>query len=683
MSFFEPSFIGDVPMPSFDDFTMLPEDPINAIDPTQLPLEQWQDYSPFNNTMDGSNLGYEYIHNPSLQQFTGLESAPIPGDSFSAMEPLQGTQQPTHTHHVHESYGLAGADLIGLNNSFPTNQQPQLLRDPAVQRTRHASSNSTEQQTIHENATLDGGSGRYPSLADMTLRLNGTKKALAAFGKLLPTTSASKSRLQSVSLRKIAMIALGSLSIAQASGSGSTIQPPQLSMTVAGYGGTSRYPCPSCDKQFSIPSSLKRHTLSHLHVAPDRWDDLCGTQLNSGLVSIQSGSENIQSESSGNSSGVNRRATLLDNSRSSSGDDGDIPIPVPLKSPKYHQVKTHARSLGEGSSIMKSPHTELYMLKRGIPSSGLSTLSRTDTTPLNRPLMTIPTLNEVPPTTQVNGGAYLRLDGSAAHDVLAAAGATAGTGSLRRTESGANAATPVHTRPNATTSNGFADISTAISRFSYSGPSASGRWSMNGQGSEAAHNAIAAPSAQAASENRTPAMNEEVVSALHSRLGWSGSSASGHWHMNGQGTEEARNALGTDSAHLDFAYRTPTHNEVVNYRLSDHFRCRDHFGRMAVTATMELAVPVVVICSLFSLSLVRMDTSTFATGSLSFMLLALLQPVSSDFDKHHIADTSFPSRTPVDDSLFGSVTKHVGNFLGRALKIGGRGRINSIGKKAI
>lgn len=672
-------------MPSFEDFTMLPDHLLYTGDDAQVPFDYWPHHSLFDPATDGSQHSHtrqpNSSHNLLTEPFNSHTGALWSNQPIGDLELPQVPQQPTHTHHLHESYGLGGLDLLDLNNTSGTDPRAQWQQQPLTQAqgSQRQSLYSVEQQMSRENASANGGSGRYPSLADLTHRLTGTKKAIAAFGKLLPQSSVKRSNLQKVSLRKIAIVALGGLSIAQAGGLGTGMLPPQLNQIVAGHGDCSRAPCANCGGRFSMKRDLQRHVLSHVHVAPDRWDDLLGDQLNTGAADLESGS-------SGTSSRVNRQATLQDNSRSSSGDDGDIPIPIPRPSPKYHQVKTHARSLGEGISTMKSPNTELYMLRRGISNGGLSTLRRGNMDSLQQPLMVRPTANPETSLLQVNGGAYQRLESSARHDVLATAGASTSVANATVDESSANIAAPVHTQSNTANSSGFPPTSTALSRFPYSGPDASGRWSANGQGTEVDHNAIAAPSAQAASESNAPLINAEGISTLLSRCGWSGSNASGHWHMNGQGTEEAHVAVGTDSTVVDFAYRSPTHNEVVTYRLSDHFRRRDHFGRMVLPSGMGLLVALVGLATLLVMiaSLVSVDTSSMATSSLTFVLLALLQPVSDTDPVDASGGTSFDDdHTDVDERLFGSLQKRVGRFLGRAFKIGGRGRINSIGKKAI
>jgi hypothetical protein len=80
----------------------------------------------------------------------------------------------------------------------------------------------------------------------MTLRLTGTAKAVKAFGSLLPSSSSRKKRLQSVSLKKVALLALGGFSAAQGSQ----------------QRASGRYNCVQCQPSratFAMQSDLMKH----------------------------------------------------------------------------------------------------------------------------------------------------------------------------------------------------------------------------------------------------------------------------------------------------------------------------------------------------------------------------------------------------------------------------------------
>lgn len=273
---------------------------------------------------------------------------------------------------------------------------------------------------------------------------------------------------------------------------------------------------------------------------------------------------------------------------------------------------------------MKSPTTELYMLKRRLPSSEQSEMSRASAA-LNPLLMAVPNAT-----------------------ALHTAAMTADPAVRGRTD----AALPVHTRPTTTGSSGFEDASfNTVSRFACSGPSNSGGWYSN--------------------------------------------TAAGDGQVGTTATADSASALPKSISSV------PTVNEAGVFRLNDHVRRRDHFGRQAILAGRAIAVLAAL---LLLSSLLPSAANTAVTGSLSLLLLALIHPIAHSEGRIHTAGTPFASQlwgTDIQfniwnsawshvevcsstlDRTFTSLGKRIDGFLSRGHKIGRMGRINSIGKKAI
>lgn len=529
-------------------------------------------------------------------------------------------QQPTHTAHVHDA---------DSKNAFVFDED----NIPSLSSGRgddwEQGQTFALDQRNPQSAQADSGSrGRYASLSQMTLRLTGTQKAVKAFGSLLPMSSSRKKRLQNVSVKKIALLAIGGLSVAQG-------------LPSQGANGLSRFVCnsPSCGagRQYAMSSSLEKHMRYGCQQHPQdqmsesfkrRWviqeadlnfnrswpgmdtspvegmriGDYLRMKTNvsplqeDGREAVRAapdiprdpGASSIASASAEALTNVERSATSKDLNLKPDSGSSEATVVAPRDS-AAQQGRPQTPSLGEGLNISTSPSTELYRLKRRIPRALHSVVDRTNATPataLGPLLETIPAAGKVDTcragdhereiilsrNTECTGGNAILTEGGAYPTSESANSNTSPDGlGLIRVQ---NTALPVHTRPRDSTASGFAGDTD----------------DYHGMG--AAASAIGVNAARVPTPTNADLETAESV-ARAVRFGFAETAA------------------------------LANENPVRTERLSDHHRCRDHFGRpgLSIFAAVLYSIAAFATC----LTLLAFASTTPST--LSLLVLALVYPM--------------------------------------------------------
>ncbi|KAK5164749.1 uncharacterized protein LTR77_009412 [Saxophila tyrrhenica] len=568
---FDQSMTANICMPSFDDFTMLPEDPMfdNNMD---FGLSDW----PWNDVPDWTHLGmtdsnYQINDHRSGSSSQGLaQGGPLTWDNQHANQHAERVdvprepQQATHTRHLHESYG-------------PENLQQPML-ESVSQGNATDDSLGWQHLALHDRDREHPEPGRHvpgatpaPALAQMTLRLTGTKKAVQAFGDLLSSRSSSRSSLQKVSLSKIALVALAGLSTAQSltgperiewtlsrPDDGITIEPHRSRASGVACRSPSmieRRSSPRCSSSFRTQGDLARHA-QLVHHATDQCDPRSQLYALTEPAAGGQHGEYLQTSPRRTRTEATSRIPLLQSSdrTGASGSRQALSSETSNSSSRSQSAQQSPLSLGAGIMTSKSPTMELYSLKHRSPQGLLERGNATAARSLLLPA-------EASRATQVNGGAYPRLETTPAGNK--SAGAIAG--STNR---------PTHSRPTAPANNAHTDLQS--------------------------------------SPDLTRADGQVVTFKSHSHSGLA--------------TQSTHNMGSTAN---DFAYRTPTHNEVAFFRLEDHVRRRDHFGRsssaLAAWAVSKLLMILVGLGVLWLLSMA--ETRGISLG---VVLLASVAPVPRD-----------------------------------------------------
>ena len=579
-------------------------------------------------------------------------------------------QQPMHTPHVHDaeskqafvsdgtyqalSYDWGDQQLVSRapNNSYP----PQL--------SSHVPGHGQLSQDYQDIGDGEGvkydwpqnsmqaeqGSGtQHNSLSQMTLRLTGTAKAVKAFGNLLPSSSPRRSRLQSVSLKKVALLALGGFSMAQ------DLQKPHsvsLRHTTSPF-----YFCSGCSTRFNLPKELRRHMISHhprkdlqassgvkgwicsdggrlepdmttedylrmlTNVSPVQEDgreavsrapDILATPRNPGATSITS-------VSAGALADVERSVKSKIQSYNPDSESSEAKIHTHRSSAA--QEGRHVPSLGEGLTTSASPTTELYLLKRRIPQALHTVVDRNSPSAALGPLLTtipenVDTYSQrdyeremvISRNTECTEGNSILADGGAylTSDTTDDNARLTGSVGLARV-----ARQPVHIRPRNPTATDFAGDTDQ----------------HQGAGSFGlGHNASIAVNAA-----RVPAPTVKFDIS---------------------------------------AFDTPsTVNQVDAYRLCDHVRRRDHFGRPSrsiPTAGEFFALAATAVSSLFAIATLLLLLIAVRTSptTLSLLLLALASPVSGTKGSERFLSRDWtPPRDIIENSSWHTGLRYVQNHL--------------------
>ena len=483
----------------------------------------------------------------------------------------------------------------------------------------------------------DGSQHPSTSLSQMTLRLTGTAKAVKAFGSLLPPSSTQKQRLQSVSLKKVALLALGGFSVAQGlqQQQVADLRPRSCNDLSCAIGGTKI----SSSNAMDLSRHLNR---SHPQRVPrgdpridaqssdihDRRAPLPDTgrlegmtiedylRMHTNATPVQEDGRATQSTASTTpKTPRSRDATSI--ALASDGSPANVERSVKskiqgtnpdsvLNSATTQRLRSAAAqqgrpitSLGEGITTSTSPSMELFFLKRR-GTRGLGFDRSGPAAALGPLLMTIPpdvdTYHAGDHEREIiisrntecmegnqhshlsDGGAYLTADPAHYNKPILSVH-TGGSGAA------SSSAQPVHTRPNRPSTSGFFGETSSVA---------------------------AAP----LSSNATLAVNTVRVPSS-------------------------------------------TANAVAAERLSDHFRNRDHFGRPSRSNLVAgLMFSLAAFATLVLLSFVQTTSAT-----LSILLLALAAPVQGS--KGNVESISSARLRPLRDWLensswhTGSLPKHL------------------------
>lgn len=444
---FTDSFGSDM-MQSFDDISQFFEDPMpdmnfdDLLEPAQYqwPWSDTQDWTLMDPTFDDFNSQQMLPQNPELdlvrhQQYTEdsqssldmhLEDNGIHANGM-LWEHLRTGQldkdKPRSTLHRRvleregpDSYIFDSSDGGSGGSSSSQSPFPDQIGE------RHNSGPEFARFSDRDNR------GNKASLAQMTLRLTGTQKAVKAFGGLLEKR-ATRARLQNVSIKRIALVALAGLSFSGA------LRAQAMESIVPGGLATIQ------PRNLMQPTAEKVDTFANndRHGEPRPTPLLEGIQIEDHLR-------------------MNANQPVLEHSRSSQHSSGGV-------SQQRHFATLNddkqTLSLGEGIMTSASPSTELFMLKRRIPKALHSIVAPLDNVKSNGPVLqtisglqveTLPNLSRMikgteTTATQVNGGAYLRLEnGTPASYIPIRAGVDAGPENLLLRHQPANSGTVIQAR---------------------------------------------------------------------------------------------------------------------------------------------------------------------------------------------------------------------------------------------
>ena len=625
------SFGSDMSMPELADYSTLFEDdtfPEMSLDGLCMPTEQqwpWSD-TPDWTLMDSSTEGLYDVNQTYGGSWLGENIGGRDGDVFdhdmmqitgggdnksmlwehlrTGQEDPTEKQQPTHTPHVHEMH----------NKEEPQSRQTQWLHemdekeafeydaDYAVpsfdwNQAGLQSNQNWPQNSIHAQEAND--TQRY-SLPQMTLRLTGTAKAVKAFGSLLPSSSSrKKSRIQSVSLKNVALLALGGFSMAQdlQNHRADGLQPTLCND-------------PKCvpGREFSYQSSLSKHTRLH-HARGDPQTQTMQNTKRSVLDTVitdlttedylrmhtnatpvrEDGREtagrtpkravaphpdatSIASVTAGAVADVER--SVKSKIQKSNPDSDSVRVKMPEHRDSAAQQGRQTPSLGEGLTTKASPSTELYLLKRRIPKALHSIVDRNCPSTAFGPLLTtipedVDTYRQrdheremvISRNSECTEGNKILASGTTWLTLDTVNCSTGGSGAAL------SSAQPVHTRPVHLSTSGY-----------------EANPNRHHVAALARTTSVAVNAARVPSPLATFAAGESYGGAVQSGL--------------------------------------PTANPVLTYRLCDHMRRRDHFGRHRSNLASGLMFSLAAFATLILLSFVQTSPAT-----LTLLLLALAAPV--------------------------------------------------------
>ena len=500
---------------------------------------------------------------------------PSSGEDWSTgeMERPRQRQQATHNIHVHDAEGP---------NMFVLDGETK-----AVSNSPRISWNNQGREST--------------SLSQMTLKLTGTVKAVKAFGNLLQSNPSRRSRLRSTSVGKIAVIALGGLSMAQ------------RSTTAAGAHGRllgCNYPCDSCHARFDMSSEWRKHQRVYdIHINGYQ-SQACQNALLEGMStadylrmktnrspvqedgratipSIQSG-QMLRAEPGAAKRGVMSTSLSKDPVLGSSGDQ------VLQTSNSTAQEGRQAPSLGEGLTSRQSPSTELFMLKRRIPKALHSIVDQNSQRTVLGPLQS--TIHEnvntqtqrdreremvISRNTERTGANATSRDGGAYQTVEADPTLAGGLPALE------NVFTPVRTLSRNPTYPGSSDIT-------------DGRY--------------VAPTREAPTPELDNNFHVQAHTAQSTAL-----TTDVHYTFSDVGSTPSKTR-----APWNTQEGLAQQSEVYFERLSDHMRRRDHFGRpLCQSKALQSIFSLVALAAL----LVMLSFVPTQTISLSMVLLALASRV--------------------------------------------------------
>ena len=612
---FSDSFGSDVPMQQVADYSALPEDTLPEMSLDDL-LVSNESYWPWSDSQDWTlmdpsadafapmhvtnktKLEHEHelpqpkseIYDQTMQDLDDIldfnDTTLFPSGSgyngndgmlwenlhTGQVEKPRERQQPTHTAHVHDADGIEMSQLDRDSSSLwlGTGQDLQESQNPNANRKGERGPRPT--------------GGKPKSLAQLTLRLTGTAKAVKAFGNLLQSSSPRLASLRTTSLTNVAGIAFS----AQSQTEQGTIR-----RETGGRTHGANQPCDVCCESFTFSKDMNRH-MKHRHnrntqqglLESMSMDDYLRMQTNRSPVqedgrAVVSGTpqtNRTQQESGAVDSTANVKAYVHCGALSkalgghpSPGSSG-VKMQQHTDSTAQQGRPTPSLSLGEGIATSKSPSTQLFMLKRRIPNALHSVGDwGSPATSLGPLLRTIP--DDVQTQTQrdheremvvsrntectggnatlVNGGAYQRLHAAKDNKPIV----TAGLGSIAN-----------------------ADNSVRFTRANVSTGADSTGDHNNGPGSGSTGLVIEARKAR-------------VLLDVHS---------------------------------IDAKMYNELQSTVYHDRLMDHMRRRDHFGRHTLSsATMGTLVSIAALATL----LIIVSLLATTTTNLSLLLLALASPV--------------------------------------------------------
>ena len=548
-------------------------------------------------------------------------------------------QQPMHTPHVHDAES---------KQAFVSDGTYQAL-------SYDWGGEGVEYDWPQNSMQAEQGSGtQHNSLSQMTLRLTGTAKAVKAFGNLLPSSSSRRSRLQSVSLKKVALLALGGVSMAQ-----DLENPHSISLrhTIRSYA------CPGCDTQFGcgaqfdLPSDLRRHMISrHSRNGPqesngmNRWiccpDGHLGPDMTTedylrmltNVSPVQEdgreavsrapdiwatprdpGATSIVSVSAGALADVERSVKSKIQSYNPDSESSEAKIHTHRSSAA--QEGRHVPSLGEGLTTSASPTTELYLLKRRIPQALHSVVDRNSPSAALGPLLT---------TIPENVDTYSQRDHE--REMIISRNAECTEGNSILTDGGAY--------PTSDTANDNARLAGSVGLTR-----------------------VARQPVHTRSRNPTAT---DFAGDTDQHYG-AGSFGLGH------NASIAVNAARVPAPTVKFdisAFDTPsTVNQVDAYRLCDHVRRRDHFGRPSrsiPTAGELFALAATAVSSLFAIATLLLLLIAVRTSptTLSLLLLALASPVSGTKGSERFLSRDWtPPRDIIENSSWHTGLRYVQNHL--------------------
>lgn len=499
--------------------------------------------------------------NPRLMQLPGSEDY---NDSncmlwehlrTGQVEKPQEKQQPTHTAHVHDA---EGQDMFSFDQTlWPSD-----------------GSEWTDSQIY------DADVKQTTSLAQMTLRLTGTRKAVQAFGNLLQSSPSRRSSLRATSLRKVATIALAGLSMAQPQLAG----PERTGQLSWGRSLSTIQQCDACSGTFRFSKDLNRHMQTTHHLQPFAGREATGLLDGMSMqdyLRMQTNKSPVEEDGRAGVSltpqqrewpvkiGVGKvpvnatNATTSTQTNATSKGLGKHPMPCSdgVEVPRHldsnaQQGRQMPSSLGEGIATCKSPSTELFMLKRRIPK--------------------------------------------ALHSVVAVNSPSAALGPLLTSISeGVPAQTPI----------------TGLGHLAN----------------------VDAPSLTRSRKHPTPHAGDNTDQFLSSSSsGITSNLLTDAWNARGPATADVFAKAGGL-----VAANSPA-SVVWKDRLSDHMRRRDHFGRHSIFsgALEKTIVSSVALIALLALLLLVPTNTT----NLSLLLLALASPVSGAKGMHQPRSTHFASQ---------------------------------------
>ena len=548
-------------MQPFDAFGPLPDDPmldLNFQDPLAPSNYQW----PWSESQDWTLMDSSF-------------------DSIDSQQDLMLDPQLDLVRHRQNTNGTTMSDIQNQHiapEGVPWEQlRTGQFEKPRYHSTPHTANRAWLQQISDDYTQFHAFSqqGERTSLAQMTLRLTGTAKAVRAFGGLLQRRS-SRTRIQKASIKSVAMVALAGLSFSGALRTDS----PLLQQSQRGL--------PSSANGTIVPSTLLSHSPGGLESYVGS-PSLAEATANGGPLEGMCISDYLRMEENVSNIEDSTRTTsgmhVTRSSYPSTTDANGVCIPgLSAKAalqPEQSESKT--LSLGEGITSRVSPSTELFMLKRRIPKSLHSVVDRN-----NGILQTIaPLAAETFVEALADNAVSIHLEmmsaeAQADRDHLqmtlnienAKANATqVNCGALSRLEKD----TPVHTRPNNATSFGF--IGDAVATASVLQTRVAN---------------ITAPASNLQSLDRKVDTAADLLPGDISKAG------------------------------------VDEQPEVYYERLSDHFRRRDHFGRPTASTAQSLTRTIEVIVRLGLLLLVLAGLATQRLAEpLPIFLLAMLTPLPS------------------------------------------------------